>query len=68
MENKGYVLSRSRLLKEVWETDFAGETRTIDTHVLTLRKKLNDACKGAGDIVQTMRGIGYRAEDIPWEK
>ena len=52
----------------MWETDFAGETRTIDTHVLTLRKKLNDACKGAGDIVQTMRGIGYRAEDIPWEK
>lgn len=61
VENRGHVLSRAQLLKEVWDTDYVGETRTVDTHVQTLRKKLNDVEKGAGDVIQTVRGVGYRA-------
>lgn len=61
IENRGHVLSRAQLLKEVWDTDYVGETRTVDTHVQTLRKKLNDVEKGAGDVIQTVRGVGYRA-------
>lgn len=61
IENRGHVLSRAQLLKEVWDTDYVGETRTVDTHVQTLRKKLNDAEKGAGEVIQTVRGVGYRA-------
>ena len=61
IENRGHVLSRAQLLKEVWDTDYVSETRTVDTHVQTLRKKLNDVEKGAGDVIQTVRGVGYRA-------
>ncbi len=60
MEDQGRAFSRSQLLRDVWDTDFMGETRTVDTHVLTLRKKLNDACDGAGEYIQTVRGVGYR--------
>ena len=37
-----------------------GETRTVDTHVQTLRKKLNEALPESGNIIQTVRGVGYR--------
>lgn len=60
MEDQGRVFDRPQLLHDVWDTDYPGETRTVDTHVLTLRKKLNDACPGAGDLIQTVRGVGYR--------
>lgn len=62
MREQGHALSRSQLLEDVWGVTFVGETRTVDTHVQTLRKKLNDAFPGAGDIVQTVRGVGYRAK------
>ena len=62
MREQGHALSRPQLLEDVWGVTFVGETRTVDTHVQTLRKKLNDACPGAGDIVQTVRGVGYRAK------
>ncbi len=52
----GVVLSRDRLLEEVWGTDFAGETRTIDVHVAEVRRKLGDD----GPAIETVRGIGYR--------
>ena len=48
------------------EEDFTlgpGETRTVDAHVQTLRRKLNDARPGAGDLVQTVRGVGYRIRE-----
>ncbi len=56
IRNKNIVLSRDRLLEEVWGYDFDGETRTIDVHIRTLRQKL----KTAGDLIETVRGVGYR--------
>ena len=55
-ENRGFVLNRDRILKEIWGYEFDGENRTVDVHVRTLRKKLGDA----GDVVETVRGIGYK--------
>ena len=56
IENKGIVLTRDRLLEEIWGYDFDGETRTVDVHVRTLRQKLGEA----GDVIETVRGVGYR--------
>lgn len=50
------VITRERLLEEVWGYDFIGESRTLDVHVRTLRQKLGEA----GEFVQTVRGVGYR--------
>ena len=54
--NAGVALSRERIIDAVWETSWMGSTRTLDTHILTLRQKL-----GSGSIT-TLRGIGYRFE------
>ena len=59
MENKGIVLTRDRLLGQVWGYDFDGETRTVDVHVRTLRQKLWEA----GNLIETVRGVGYRIGD-----
>jgi two-component system alkaline phosphatase synthesis response regulator PhoP len=56
LKNGEAVVSRQQLLHEVWGYDFVGETRTVDTHILTLRGKLG----GCGEIIQTVRGIGYK--------
>ncbi|MBC2856750.1 MAG: response regulator transcription factor [Cetobacterium sp.] len=53
-KNKEKVISRERMLNEVWGFDFFGDTRTIDTHIKSLRKKINKDC------IETVRGIGYR--------
>ena len=58
LENPGQVFSRDRLLSAVWGTDYYGETRTVDVHIGTLRTKLG----AAGDILQTVRGVGYKLE------
>ena len=55
--NKGIVLSRDKLMNEVWGTDFEGETRTVDVHIRTLRQKLGDA----GEHIVTVRNVGYKA-------
>ena len=55
-ENRGTVLSRDKILTEVWGYDFDGENRTVDVHVRTLRKKLGTAA----DVVETVRGVGYK--------
>jgi DNA-binding response OmpR family regulator len=52
----GIVLSREALLEDVWGTDFAGETRTVDVHVSELRKKLGPD----GPTIESVRGVGYR--------
>jgi DNA-binding response OmpR family regulator len=52
----GVVLSREALLEDVWGTDFAGETRTVDVHVSELRKKLGPE----GPTIESVRGVGYR--------
>jgi DNA-binding response OmpR family regulator len=52
----GVVLSRESLLEDVWGTDFAGETRTVDVHVSEVRRKLG----AGGPTIESVRGIGYR--------
>ena len=54
--NRGTVLSRDRILTDVWGYEFDGESRTVDVHVRTLRQKLGTAA----DVVETVRGIGYK--------
>lgn len=56
LEQRGRVLSRGALLHGVWGLDLSITTRTVDTHVKRLRDKLGSA----GDLIQTVRGIGYR--------
>ena len=58
MENEGIVLSRDRLLSKIWGYDFDGETRTVDVHIRTLRQKLGIG----GNIIETIRGVGYKAD------
>ena len=57
-ENTGQVFTRDILLASVWGADFVGETRTVDVHIGTLRTKL-DEC---GDMIKTVRGVGYKIE------
>lgn len=59
VENRGKVLTRDRILENIWGYDFNGETRTVDVHIRTLRTKLNTA----GDLVETVRGIGYKISE-----
>ena len=56
LENPGIVLSRDQILEHIWGYEFAGETRTVDVHIRTLRKKLGP-CQ---DMIETIRGVGYR--------
>jgi len=56
MENDGIVLTRDKLLEEVWGYEYEGETRTVDVHIRTLRQKLGEA----GTVIETVRGVGYR--------
>ncbi len=59
MENPGRVFTRDILLAGVWGQDFLGETRTVDVHIGTLRTKLAEA----GDLIHTVRGVGYKMEE-----
>jgi two-component system alkaline phosphatase synthesis response regulator PhoP len=59
MCNLGIVLSRERIMDQVWGSDFMGESRTVDMHVKNLRQKLG----GAGIHIKTVRGIGYKIGD-----
>lgn len=59
MNNCGHVLSRTHLLESVWGWDFAGNTRTVDAHVQTLRQKIAEASPEAASMIETVRGIGY---------
>ena len=56
--NRGVVLSRDRLMDLVWGTEFAGESRTVDMHIMSLRQKLGPC----GDCIKTVRSVGYKAE------
>lgn len=56
VKNPGKAFSRDELLYKVWHTDFAGETRTVDVHIRSLRTKLQET----GERIETVRGIGYR--------
>ncbi|MCM1049701.1 MAG: response regulator transcription factor [Clostridiales bacterium] len=58
MENKGLALSREKILNSVWNYDYFGDARTIDTHVKKLRSKMGDK----GDMIKTIWGMGYKFE------
>ncbi len=55
MMNENIVLSRDAIMLHVWDADFAGESRTVDMHIKTLRQKLGDY----GKQIHTIRGVGY---------
>ena len=58
LRNRGQVITRERLIEQVWGYAFTGETRTVDVHVRPLRQKLGPA----GAYVQTVRGYGYKID------
>ena len=58
IENKGKALSREQILNQVWNYDYFGDLRTVDTHINRLRTKLGEK----SSLVQTIRGYGYRFE------
>ena len=62
MQNPDNVYSREQLLERVWNLEYSGGTRTVDTHIKTLRLKLGKQSKEASDYIQTVWGIGYRFE------
>lgn len=59
MENKGIALSREKILNSVWNYDYFGDARTIDTHVKKLRNKMGEK----GDLIKTIWGMGYKFEE-----
>lgn len=61
MLNKGIVLSRDRILQEIWGYDYEGETRTVDMHIKTIRQKLDAA--GCPNYIITVRSAGYKLEE-----
>ncbi len=58
LSGPGRAFDRETLLRRVWDTDYTGETRTVDVHIRSLRSKLGPA----GDCIRTVRGVGYRLE------
>ena len=58
MENQGIALSREKILNNVWNYDYFGDARTIDTHVKKLRSKLGSK----GELIRTIWGMGYKFE------
>ena len=58
LENKGIALSREKILNNVWNYDYFGDARTIDTHVKKLRSKMGEK----GDLIKTIWGMGYKFE------
>lgn len=59
MENKGIALSREKILNSVWNYDYFGDARTIDTHVKKLRSKMG----AKGELIKTIWGMGYKFEE-----
>ena len=58
LSNPGIAFTRDQLMDRVWGMDYSGETRTVDTHILTLRQKLGPC----GAMIETVRNVGYRLE------
>jgi two-component system alkaline phosphatase synthesis response regulator PhoP len=56
MINEGVVLTRNKLLEQVWGFDYSGESRTVDMHIKSLRQKLGEA----GGTIKTVRNVGYK--------
>ncbi len=56
LQNHGKVMTREQILDSVWKIDVDIESRTVDVHIKTLRQKLEDA----GELIETVRGVGYK--------
>jgi len=63
LRNAGKVLSRTEIIKQVWETDYVGDTRTLSVHIRWLRAKIEDDADDPR-FLRTVRGVGYRF-DVP---
>lgn len=61
MQNPGRVVSRAKIMKEVWQTDYLGDTRTLDVHICLLRQKLEDD-PTRPKLLLTQRGVGYELQ------
>ena len=61
LTHPGAAFTREQLLSAVWGVDYAGETRTVDVHIKTLRQKLG----AYGAMIETVRSVGYRWEGKP---
>ena len=59
ISNAGIVFTRENIMNRIWGTEYIGETRTVDMHVRTLRKKLGKF----GDMIKTVRNVGYKIEE-----
>lgn len=60
LRNQGRVMSRDRLLEQVWGYRYGGTTRTVDTHIQRLREKLGSEAS----CIETVRGVGYKVESV----
>ncbi len=60
MSKPGKVFTRDKILQDIWGFEFDGENRTVDVHIRTLRSKLLEC----GDLIETVRGIGYKIGEI----
>ncbi|GIQ65971.1 DNA-binding response regulator [Paenibacillus cisolokensis] len=60
VNHTGRSFSRENLITEVWHYAYQGDCRTVYTHIKRLRKKMNVAAPGSGQLIQTIRGVGYR--------
>lgn len=58
LSHPGMVFTREQLFSQVWKLDYMGDSRTLDSHIRTLRQKLN----GYGKMIETVRNVGYRLE------
>ena len=58
VENRGIALSREKILNSVWNYDYFGDARTIDTHVKKLRSKMGEK----GELIKTVWGMGYKLD------
>jgi len=58
LSHPGMVFTREQLFFHIWKQDYMGDSRTLDSHIRTLRQKLN----GYGKLIETVRGVGYRWE------
>lgn len=57
--NRGIVLTRDKIMDQVWGFEYEGESRTVDMHIKTLRQKLGEA----GSVIKTVRNVGYKIEN-----
>lgn len=63
MQQTGQVVKRKTLMKRVWRTDYMGDTRTLDVHINWIRKAIEEN-PARPNILKTIRGVGFRLEDI----